>query len=145
MLFACTFAAVAMLVAIPTPSAAQKKAEEKKSSAKKQTVKKEVVPDQPSVRMPAHFGKVVNDEQREKILDIQKVYMPQIDQKRAELQALLDKRDAACFALLSADQKRQVEELRAAAAAQRAAASQAADGDETDEAPASSKAKKSSK
>jgi hypothetical protein len=96
------------------------KSEEKKPAAEKRTVKKPVVaPDGP--RMPALYGKVVDDEQRTKILAIQKKYAPKIEQKRAELQALLDERETAFQELLTPAQKRQLEELRAEARAKREA------------------------
>jgi hypothetical protein len=88
--------------------------------------------------MPAHFGKVVDDEQREDPGD-SKEFMPQIEQKRTELQQLIAKREAAFFDVLTAAQKRQVEELRAESEAKRESATSA--NSDADATPAKSKAK----
>lgn len=76
---------------------------------------------QPVVRLPRYFAGVVTVEQREKILTLQQEFAPQVRQKRAELQELLDKRDAALMKALKPEQRKEVERLRAAARAKRAA------------------------
>ena len=72
--------------------------------------------------MPAHFNKVIDEKQREKIVVILNDYSPQIEKKRAELEALLNQRDEALFGVLTAAQRKQVEALRAESLAKRQAA-----------------------
>jgi Spy/CpxP family protein refolding chaperone len=81
--------------------------------------------------MPAHFNKVINDEQRPKIIAVLQDHAPKIQQLRAELASLVEKRDEALQKVLTPTQRRQLEELRAEASAKRAAAS--ANGDESGE------------
>jgi hypothetical protein len=129
----CAVAIVTLLISQQNMSAAPNAADEqpaasekpatKKDKAKKRTAKKPVVDNEQRPPMPAHFAKVVNDEQREKIIAILQEFAPQIEQKRAELKALTDQREAALFKVLTPQQRRQVEELRAQSQANRAAAS----------------------
>ncbi len=71
------------------------------------------------LRLPNYFAKVVDDEQRAKIHDIQLEYASQIEAKRAELEALVDERDTAIDKVLTPAQRKEVERLRAAAVAKR--------------------------
>lgn len=73
-------------------------------------------------RLPAHFGKIVDPQQKEQIYGIQREYAPKIEALRAELQALLAKRDADVENVLTAEQKEKLAEFRAAAASKRGAA-----------------------
>lgn len=75
----------------------------------------------PRGRLPAHFGKIVDPQQREAIYKLQSEYAPKIEALRAELQALLAKRDADVESVLTAEQKEKLAELRAAAASKRGA------------------------
>jgi transketolase len=69
-----------------------------------------------SGRLPAYYGKVkVTPEQREKILAIQKEYAAKIDPLRKQLDALTKERDAKMEAVLTPEQQKQMEELKAAA------------------------------
>lgn len=77
---------------------------------------------QQGVRLPAHFAKVVTDEQREKVLAVQAEFASQLREKRQELKALVEKRDAAAMKLLKPEQRKQVEQAREEAKARRAAA-----------------------
>lgn len=77
---------------------------------------------QPGVRLPPHFASVVNDEQREKILAVQAEFASQLREKRQELKAVVEKRDAAVMKLLKPEQRKQVEQAREEAKARRAAA-----------------------
>ena len=72
-----------------------------------------------TTRLPAHYAKVVNDEQRTEIYGIQEQFEPKLAKLRAELKAVVDERDAAIEKVLSAQQRKEVEKLRAEAAAQR--------------------------
>ena len=90
----CTLALAALVLSAPLaaapkdnadkPAAKADKSEGKKSAAQERTVKKPVVEEQ-EPRMPAHFNKVIDDKQREKIVVILKEYAPQLEAKRAEL------------------------------------------------------------
>jgi Spy/CpxP family protein refolding chaperone len=75
-------------------------------------------------RLPAHFGKVVDESQREKIYDIQKEYGPKIKALREQLDALLNQCDEKIDAVLTPEQRKQIEQLAADAKARRKAASE---------------------
>jgi hypothetical protein len=133
-LVACGLAVMALvaapsLSAAPPEKGAKPAATEKpgeKSSAVERTVNKPVAAEAKNPRMPAHFNKVVNGAQRDKVVEILKQYQSQIDEKRAALKAVIDERDAAVMKVLTAEQRTQVEELRAAGEARRQAALAAA-------------------
>ncbi len=90
----------------PAPSA------EKKPSGKKAKGEK---PAKPRGRLPSYFSGVVNDEQREKIYAIQKQCEPKISDLRKELDSLIKARDEKINALLTPEQKKKIEDLKAAA------------------------------
>jgi Spy/CpxP family protein refolding chaperone len=71
-------------------------------------------------RLPMYYGKVVTEEQRQKIYDIQRKYFPQIRALQKQLEALIAKRDAEIEAVLTPQQKAEIERLRKEAAARRA-------------------------
>ncbi len=66
-------------------------------------------------RLPPFLAKVVTDEQREKIHEIQEQYEPKIKELEEQLAALRKERDEKISAVLSAEQKKQIEEAKAAA------------------------------
>jgi hypothetical protein len=70
-------------------------------------------------RLPNHYAKVVTEEQRSKISAIQEEYAPQIDKLRDELEALVEKRNAAVEKVLTPAQRKEVEKLRAESQARR--------------------------
>ncbi len=70
-------------------------------------------------RLPAYFSSVVDDRQRQQIYAIQRHYFGQIEDLKAQLEALTDKRDAEVYAVLSLQQRAEVECLEAAAKAKR--------------------------
>lgn len=72
-------------------------------------------------RLPAHYGQIVNNAQRQRIYQIQATYNPQIEALRAEIEALTAKRDAEILAVLSPDQQQRLETLVNGAKATRAA------------------------
>lgn len=94
---------LAMATGFATQVAAQKAGEKK----------------QRTTRLPAHYAKVVTDEQREDIYAIQEKFEAKLEKARAELKAVVDERDAAIEKVLSAQQKKDVEKLRADAAERR--------------------------
>lgn len=65
-------------------------------------------------RLPPGYGDVVTEEQRQKIYDIQRKYQDQIDQLQSQLDALREKRDSEVEAVLTPEQRKQVEANRAA-------------------------------
>ena len=71
--------------------------------------------------LPHYFKDVVGDEQREKIYNIQDEYRPKIAALRAEWKALVKERDEKIEAVLTPEQKRQIDEARAKAKAKRKA------------------------
>lgn len=90
---------LAMAAGFATQVAAQK------AEAKKQR----------TARLPAHYAKVVTDEQRSDIYAIQEQFEPKLAKARAELKAVVDERDAAIEKVLSAQQRKDVAKLRAEA------------------------------
>ena len=70
-------------------------------------------------RLPPNYGKVVTDEQREKIYKIQDEYRPKIEALRAQLKALLKERNEKIEALLTPEQKQKITEAKAKRKAQR--------------------------
>jgi len=82
-------------------------------------------------RLPMYYGKVVDEKQRQTIYGIQRKYYPQIAELQRQLKNLTAQRDAEIEAVLSPQQKAEVEKLRKEAAARRggkAAADDAAGG-----------------
>jgi len=71
-------------------------------------------------RLPAYYGMVVSEEQRQQIYDIQKEYHPQIAALKAQLKALVQQRNAKVEAVLTTEQREKVDAARAAAKAKRA-------------------------
>ena len=98
------FSAVALVTGYATSAAAQKATEGTKSQGS---------------RLPNHYAKVVTDEQRGEINAIQDEYAPQIEKLRGELKALVGKRDTAVEKVLTAEQRKEVEKLRAESIARR--------------------------
>jgi hypothetical protein len=73
----------------------------------------------PRGRLPAHYGAVIDESQREKLYGIQKTYQPQIEALQAQLAELRQKQIAEMEAVLTAEQKEKVKALAAAAKAKR--------------------------
>ena len=65
--------------------------------------------------MPAHYASVVNEKQREEIYKIQEEYQPKIAALQKQLKALKKERDEKISAVLTAEQRKQVEEAAAKA------------------------------
>ena len=74
---------------------------------------------QRTTRLPAHYAKVVTEEQRSSIYAIQEKFEARLEKARAELKAVVDERDAAIEKVLNAQQRKDVEKLRAEAAERR--------------------------
>ncbi|MBN1395618.1 MAG: hypothetical protein JW959_11390 [Pirellulales bacterium] len=78
-------------------------------------------------RLPPYYSEVIDDEQREKIYDIQEEYGPKIQALRAQLKALIEERNKKLEAVLSAEQKQQIDAARTEAKAKRKAHKQKTD------------------
>ena len=70
-------------------------------------------------RLPAYFSSVVDDRQRQQIYAIQRHYFGQIENLKAQLEALTEKRDGEVYAVLSLQQRAEVECLAETAKAKR--------------------------
>jgi hypothetical protein len=66
--------------------------------------------------LPPYYAQVVNDKQREEIAKIQEEYQPKIDALQSQLDALKKERKEKIAAVLTPEQKKQVEEAEEAAA-----------------------------
>jgi hypothetical protein len=60
-------------------------------------------------RLPANYGKLVDEAQRQRIYQIQSFYAPQIDDLKQQLDALIARRDAEIHAVLTPTQQRQLD------------------------------------
>lgn len=61
-------------------------------------------------RLPAYYRSVVNEKQREAIYKIQEEYQPKIEALQNQLDAIKKERDEKISAVLTAEQRRRVEE-----------------------------------
>lgn len=73
-------------------------------------------------RLPNYYARLSSVEQKSKLRAVLEEFAPQIDAKRAELQALISKRDAEMDAILTPEQRQEIAQLRAEAAARRQSA-----------------------
>ena len=94
---------------------AQPKAEVAKAQ-QKQAKKKQV-----KGRLPPHYGQIVDEGQRQRIYRIQAGYNPKIEALQAELDVLVEQRDAEIRAVLSPEQQRRLDARIAEAQAAKAA------------------------
>lgn len=88
----------------------QEKSAEKGKAAPAKVAKK------PRGRLPQYYGQVgISSEQRQKIYDVQAVYVKQIAELQKQIDALVKKRDGEVAAVLTSEQKEKLDELLAAA------------------------------
>ena len=80
-------------------------------------------------RLPAHYAGVVNEEQREEIYKLQEEYKPKINVMQAQLDALKQALDEKISAVLTAEQKKRVEQAGGKVKAKKAAPVEAVPGD----------------
>jgi hypothetical protein len=78
-------------------------------------------------RLPNHYAEVVTEKQKEDIYKIQEEYKPKIDALKAQLDAVNKEMNDKISAVLTADQKKKVEEAEAAAKAKSPKEEKAAD------------------
>lgn len=76
---------------------------------------------EPRGRLPAYFGEVVSNDQRDKIYDIQAKVQAQIVKLQSEIDQLEETRDKDVYAVLTPEQLEKVKQLQEAAKAKRAA------------------------
>jgi|GEM_PF-1208539 len=79
-------------------------------------------------RLPMYYARVVDEKQRQKIYDIQRKYHPQIEALQKQLEELIAKRNAEIEAVLTPQQKAEIEKLRQEAATRRSEKSGTAEG-----------------
>jgi len=96
------------------PQAGQPAATQPPSAAAE---KESVPPFRP--RLPAYYGRVVDEKQRQKIYDIQRKYHAQIAELQRQLEKLIAQRDAEIEAVLTPEQKAEIQKMREGAAARR--------------------------
>ncbi len=72
-------------------------------------------------RLPAYFGRVVDEQQRQQIYAIQKEYFEQINALKAKLAALIQEQRERIDGVLSEEQRQQVDEMKEEARAKRRA------------------------
>jgi hypothetical protein len=70
-------------------------------------------------RLPNYHREVVDQDQRETIYKLQADYAPRIAELRSQLDALIAERDRKIAAVLTPEQRRKIEQIRAAAQAAR--------------------------
>jgi Spy/CpxP family protein refolding chaperone len=70
-------------------------------------------------RLPNFYRQVVDPQQRETIYKIQAEYAPKIAELQAQLEKLIKERDEKIAAVLTPEQRKRVEDLKAAARAKR--------------------------
>jgi hypothetical protein len=74
---------------------------------------------EPRGRLPAYYGEVIDNQQREKIYDIQARILAQIGQLQQQIAQLEQQREAEVVAVLTAEQAAKVKELTDAAKTKR--------------------------
>ncbi len=93
--------------------------ESAKAEAPAKAVAPEKAPAKSSARLPNYYARVVSEEQREKILAIQRVFAAKIDPLRAQIEALVKERDEKIAAFLTPEQQKKIDAMKAAAKASR--------------------------
>jgi Spy/CpxP family protein refolding chaperone len=63
--------------------------------------------------LPAHYAQVIDEKQRDEIYKIQEEYQPKIEALQSQLNALKKERDEKISAVLTAEQKKQVDQAAA--------------------------------
>jgi len=101
------------------PAKAEESAPAAGATSGKKGAKKPSSARKPAARLPNYYKDVVTEEQREKILAIQKEYTAKIDPLRKELEKLTAERDEKIEAVLTPQQKQELEKIKAAAKAAR--------------------------
>ena len=73
----------------------------------------------PRGRLPAYYGKVVSDEQRQEIYEIQAEYNEQIEKLKEQLASLTAKRDSEVEQILTDTQRSEITKLKQARSSRR--------------------------
>jgi hypothetical protein len=117
----CAFCVMAVVFWLgPWAVCSLSQAQDKPGDARERPVPKKLI----KGRLPAYYASIVNDEQRQRIYQIQASYNPKIDALQAEIEALVARRDAEIRGVLTPDQQKRLDarmsESRAGKAARRA-------------------------
>lgn len=112
-------AATLLVMPIATHGQDAKKADGKAASAADKDATATKKRNKPRGRLPAYYGKVVSQKQRSEIYQIQGRYAEQIATLKQQLKQLAEKRDAEVAAVLTDEQRAEVEKAKADAAAAR--------------------------
>jgi hypothetical protein len=111
---AVVLAAAFVVPALILPAAAQPQADGEKVE------RKEAKRREANRRLPAHYGKIVDEAQKDRIYRIQAAYNTKLDPLQAQIEALAAQRDAEIRNVLSAEQQQQLDGLLREAKAARA-------------------------
>lgn len=110
--FASTIVAAGLALALGTQLPVETTVGQEKSDTKAAPAK---VAKKPAGRLPAQYGKLgLSAEQRTKVYSVQANYKKQIDELQKQIDALKTKEDTEVEAVLTADQKKKLDELLAA-------------------------------
>lgn len=116
-LFVVLFTGIALTICTADTLPAQKK---EAGSAKPSAKEAKATPKKIKGRVPAHYGKLnLSTEQRNKIYKIQADYKSQIDSLKKQLAELNKKRNTEYLAVLSTEQKTNLEKFVAEASKRR--------------------------
>jgi hypothetical protein len=111
--------AAAAAQAEPADHQADKAVTAEKEQSDRETKKREF-----RGRLPAYFGHVVDEEQRQRIYSIQLDYYPRIQVLKKQLEAMTAERDAAIRQVITDQQWEEIQRLREEARQRRAKAKQ---------------------
>lgn len=111
--FASTVVAASLALALGTQLSVESTVGQEKSASKPTPAK---VAKKPAGRLPAHYGKLgISSDQRAKIYGVQSTYKKQIADLQKQIDALKTKQNTEVQAVLTADQKKKLDEILAEA------------------------------
>lgn len=111
--FASTVVAASLALALGTQLSVESTIGQEKAASKPTPTK---VAKKPAGRLPAHYGKLgISSEQRSKIYGVQATYKKQIADLQKQIDGLKAKQDTEVQAVLTADQKKKLDEILAEA------------------------------
>ena len=111
--FASTVVAASLALALGTQLLVESTVGQEKSASKPTPAK---VAKKPAGRLPAHYGKLgISSDQRAKIYGVQATYKKQIADLQKQIDGLKAKQNTEVQAVLTADQKKKLDEILAEA------------------------------
>lgn len=109
--FASTVVAASLALALGTQLSVESTVGQEKAASKPTPAK---VAKKPAGRLPSHYGKLgISSEQRAKIYGVQATYKKQIADLQKQIDALKAKQNTEVQAVLTADQKKKLDEILA--------------------------------